>query len=442
MHWPAKRYFTFQNRPIVQTIKSVWHRVRNIFPFTWVSILLVILMYCVWFKEVSAHANQILFTAILLWFLAFILISMVTILAAIVVFCVTRSLNQNVVMEEKTETGGHLESGYAVYVPFYLPFIDVDVELLEPSLIRHAMRHLTRDGEWLEPIERGRYQTLQRKITVRDIFGLTSVSFVLKQGVSLEVKPSSGLFQMTALTTHTSGEGYSHPEGDPRGELIEMRRYQAGDPLRLVLWKVFARSRKLVVRSPEPAIVEENDMFVYFISGKDDENSASMARAFLKTLSANHFSGEKRDMYFSADGANRIAASESEGLDDVIESKNHRQNGGGDLLNIAPLVTPAAMKHCFLLVPSAPGPWMTQVENFLIQYAITPVFIVSVDGTQLLPKPRQTSGKLRKLFCVEQEHDDRKEALEQVCANLSKRGIVRIVDIKTGVTTEYDRGAQ
>ena len=51
-----------------------------------------------------------------------------------------------------------------------------------------------------------------------------------------------------------SGDAVSHPAGRQEGELIEMRRYGPGDPLRHVLWKTYARTRRLLVRMHERAI--------------------------------------------------------------------------------------------------------------------------------------------------------------------------------------------
>ncbi|MBQ9394984.1 MAG: DUF58 domain-containing protein, partial [Proteobacteria bacterium] len=241
----------------------------------------------------------------------------------------------------------------------------------------------------------------------------------------------------TAFQTRTSGDGFSHPEGDPRGELIEMRRYQAGDPLRLVLWKVFARSRKLVVRAPEPAIVEEKDMFIYFVSGGEDEASASLARSFLDGIGIDTSS----DMNFAADGARRLVDNEKEGISDLIDSIGHRNRGGQDLLAVAPLVSQGAMANCFLLVPSKPGSWLECVKNFIQSYHVRPTFVISLDPEKTQQKATKP-GKLKRLIFNSEVSNNSEEEFNALRDELATMGTVRIVDVKTGAMTEIAGGAK
>ena len=200
-----------------------------------------------------------------------------------------------------------------------------------------------------------------------DIFGMTAISFTLKQDVDIEITPEKASFEQMVFQTTSSGEdGYSHPSGDPRGDLVEMRRYQAGDPLRLVLWKVFARSRKLVVRTPEPTITQQTELFVYFIAGAHDESSAALARAFLAVEGV-----DTANMAFSVSGAGRLAQNEAEGVSDIIDSVTHRSQPC-DLLDIAPTVDRSVLGKTFILVPNRLGPWIEAARSFAAQYQISP----------------------------------------------------------------------
>lgn len=434
MHWLKKYSSSWQS--LSRALKSAWNIVHGLFPLTWLSLVLIAVIYYVWFWEVSAHANQILFSAVIIWGIAFVTLFAFTVISAVVVFCVTKKANKPVENDIKNETGSRIQTGFRVFVPFFMPFISMEVELLEKSFERHETKHFPWTEEYLVPTERGRYSALHRKITVRDIFGLTEIAFVLSQKAAITIEPAKSRYEMVAFQTRTSGDGYSHPEGDPKGELVEMRRYQAGDPLRLVLWKVFARSRKLVVRAPEPAIVEERDMFVYFIAGKDDESSASMARTFLNAIGMDMMN----DISFSTDGAKRLAANEQEGISDIIDSVGHRAHGGEDLMSVAPLVTQGAMNHCFLLVPPSPGAWLEQVKKFIAQYSISPTFVLSVDAKKNAAKPKK-AGALKRILCNTDKSDIHSdETFNQLCTDLSKLGAVRIVDISTGAMTEFAGG--
>src|SRR5207302_1043248 len=74
-----------------------------------------------------------------------------------------------------------------------------------------------------------------------------------------------------------------HPRGKPDGELIEMRSYAPGDPMRMILWKVYARTGQLLVREPERAVARCQKSLVYFVAGSGDSASAGVARTALET---------------------------------------------------------------------------------------------------------------------------------------------------------------
>lgn len=432
MNWLKKYESAPRLKQAWAVVKSAFRIGRGLFPVTWMAVILAAFIYYVWYWEVSAHANQILFAAVTLWIFAFCVFLFFTLTSACLVFFLTRRANRETSFEEANEVGGRLNSPYRVFCPFFMPFISTEIELLEPTFERRNVRKGVWSGETLHPTGRGRYLSLHRKITIRDIFGMTEISFCLSQPVHLVIQPAKGQFDLVALQTRASGDGFSHPEGDPRGELVEMRRYQAGDPLRLVLWKVFARSRKLVVRAPEPAIVEEQDVFVYFISGTHDENSATLARSFLSSLGRE----ETKDMCFSADGSKRLVNDEVEGMSDLIDSASHRAEGGQGLNEVAPLVKPSAMAHCFILVPNKLGAWLDQVKIFVSQYQIRPTFITSVSDKFLSPvKPED--NLMKKLLFDQPKADLDANEYESLCRQLSDIGTVQIVDVTTGASKAY-----
>lgn len=402
--------------------------IGRLFPLTWMALAACLLIYFVWYWEVMPHANQILHAVVLLWLVFIGVIAFFTIIGSLVVYFVTQRANRGETICGKNEVSGYILSGYRIYKPFYLPFIEISSELTTPSFERREKRSLLWIGETLRPTGRGRYQTLQRKITVSDLFGLTRIQFFLVEPVDLEIMPAQGKFEPHVFRSSSSGEeGYSHPDGDPRGDLVEMRRYQAGDPLKLVLWKVFARSRKLVVRSPEPTISQQTEMFVYFVSGERDEASAAMARAFLESMGA-----EDVNMCFSAAGAGRIASDSREGLSDVIDSASCREKSGEDLSHVAALVSSGMMAHCFLLVPQQTGPWFHHVRQFIAQYGVRPTFVVSVHSRDISGQKAKKHSIFRRLLCAEAATSRDEQQTQALCKELSALGEVRVVDVDTG----------
>ena len=419
----------FRMAACLNTVRAVWHLARGLFPLTWMAVIAAVLIYFVWYWEVMPHANQILHAVALMWIAFGAILITVTLLGAILVFVKTRRQNRHVILNDKNEVGGRIDSDYRVYRAFFLPFVTVECALVEDIFRRHPRRARAWEGEYLEPVGRGRLSALHRTISVRDIFGMTEISFTLKQSVDIEIAPASGHFEQYVFKSHSSGEdGYSHPDGSPKGDLVEMRRYQAGDPLRLVLWRVFARSRKLVVRMPEPTITEQNDMFVYFVSGAQDEESASVARSFLATF-------DDDGACFAADGAQRLVRNATEGLSDVIDSARFRHQGAQGLMDVAPLLQSGKLAHCFLLVPRQIGTWIDRVRTFVGAYPVRPTFILSVDSRKAAPSSKKNSVWTRLWRATERDDID-SDSIQDVCEKLLPMGEVRIVDIATGAFSE------
>ena len=416
-------------RELLRAAGHILHRIRGFFPITSSGVVFLCLAYLVWFGEVSRHQNQILFASIL-WFLAaFSLIFAVEIVGVILVAILTMRANRGGLSQGTLETKQELDSGYRVFRPFWIPFIEVRVSVeAAPFEARYNKR-----GHWIEErirvASRGRYESVSHLITVRDVFGITSFSFPHTSSFVAEIKPASCHFESIQLAARTSGEGYSFPAGEAKGELVEMRRYQAGDPLRYILWRVFARSRKLLVRAPEPAVVEEREMFVYFVSGIDDEPSASLTRTFLAS-----FADARSELYFCADGTDRVSTDIVDALDDVIESARHREHGGESMEAQARYVPAQALNHSFIMVPPTMGAWYENVRIFCINRNVRPTFVMAFEASEVSHKK---PSALRKVFCSETAVELHTESRQALCDRLSELGDVELVDVKTGAIQTY-----
>ena len=405
-------------------VLRVLKKAKGFFPITWSGIVFICLAYVVWFGEVTKHYNQILFASVSWLVAAFSLVFVVTMIGVFLVALVTYRYNKFLPELSVLDTGQKLRSGYRIYRPAYLPFIQIDIspEAEAPFIARYD-----RKGNWIDETvtltTRGRYESIVRTITVRDIFGLSSVTFDHNAAFCAEIRPSKTAFESIQFAARASGEGYSFPTGESKGELVEMRRYQAGDPLRYILWRVFARSRKLLVRAPEPAVVEEQEMFLYFIAGQEDNESASLTRSFLST-----FSESDTELHFCADGSHRIVHNAVDGIDDVVESVKHRSKGGENILEMIKRIPKQASQHCFMMVPRSKGIWIDHVREFCTSTGLRPNFVMAVKAAAAHKK----ASLARRLLCNEEAL--RREILEQneICEALAELGDVQLVDIDTG----------
>jgi len=143
-----------------------------------------------------------------------------------------------------------------------------------------------------------------------------------------------------------------------------MRAYAPGDPVRLVLWKVYARSRALVVRTPERARSPTRKTVAYVVAGPGDEAAAGAARAAMQSGAF----GEA--WWIGADGCDTDATTR-EGAEELLaRSGNTAPEAGGSglaafLARRAGEAGSGGGARTVLFVPARPGPWVARVLEVL-----------------------------------------------------------------------------
>lgn len=232
--------------------------------------------------------------------------------------------------------------------------------------------------ETVRPHQRGIFSQVTRRVTVRDILGLCSVSWDVAEKVDVEIFPSRGkLDNMAVLSALFWGDDISDPRGEPSGDRVDMRQYAHGDSPRMILWKVYARSRKLMVRIPERAITARPRACAYFVSGDATEPVAGLCRVILER----NLLGE--GWRFGADGSTQHAVRLQEALRVLARSGNPPDDvePGAGLAAFLAGAQKDGYSSCFLFVPSLPGPWLAHVTQAL---ARTPLRISLFMGSDHL----------------------------------------------------------
>ena len=129
------------------------------------------------------------------------------------------------------------------------PLVEVRMAWEAPAEIDVA---LLAEGAFYEevvtPRVRGRHAGVTRRFVVEDIFGLCSFTFRKTWEAPLRILPAMAVAGAELAAAHSHGDAFSHPSGRADGDLVEMRRYAHGDSMRHILWKTFARTRRLLVR--------------------------------------------------------------------------------------------------------------------------------------------------------------------------------------------------
>ncbi len=257
-----------------------------------------------------------------------------------------------------------------------IPCIQMEIRWLncpgvEVSLLRgHGGFH-----ERILPRERMQRERVVRQFEVSDLFGLCRVRFsrVFSQPLRIEPQPAPDCC-VTRIHRDQQGDDWMHPSGKPHGDLIEMRHYRPGDPLKLVLWKQYARTGQLLVRQPENSIASLSQTIACFVAGPGDQASAGIARTLVT-----HWAQAGEELLFQADGAATATDNVYEAIDQLIRSADERDLGGTSVANIGTLVQGNVCKHCIVFLPSQPGPWIDLVLAGQAMFQLQIDAIIGVD---------------------------------------------------------------
>jgi hypothetical protein len=295
------------------------------------------------------------------------------------------------VKEGLTEGALDVECGYPVPTGFWLPrlrlipFIAINWRWLEPEA---QVRVVPKRGQLREEViaaKRGRVGAVVRELEVGDIFGIAQIRMRLTEQRKVRFVPSVGqLKRVDVIRGMAGGEDISHPDGPPDGELYDLRHYSPGDPIRFVLWKVFARTRQLVVRAPERALSPVRQTCAYLVAGDGDEPAAGAAR-----LAVEHGSFGN-EWVLGADGSRDDATRKDQAIDLLARSADVEQRSGGKGLGeFLKRRGGGTVGRAVVFVPGRAGPWLDTVIEQSKQVAGRGriEFVIGTDG--IIPAPKR-----------------------------------------------------
>lgn len=183
------------------------------------------------------------------------------------------------------EAGTPLDTGFRLPALARVPLVKVEWEWVRPDGVE--CRQVLDDDGLLREVavarRRCRVQAVERRFTVRCAFGLSRMAWRSAESADLTILPEVGrLGSMEVLQSISSAEGLPHPSGRPEGDRMEIRRYVPGDSVRHILWKTYARTRTLNVRTPERSVDPSERTVAYLLTGPGDEPAAAAARVALE----------------------------------------------------------------------------------------------------------------------------------------------------------------
>lgn len=334
------------------------------------------------------------------------------------------------------ECGWPVRTGYALPRLRWIPGARVRWKWIAPSA---KMRIVAVSG-WLEeevvPTSRAWSERLQRRIEIGDAFGLAAITLDREERRPVRILPSvGGLKQMHVVRTLSGGGDFSHPEGSPDGERLDLRSYAPGDPIKYVLWTVFARTRQLVIRTPERALSAARKTLAYLVAGAGDEPAAGAARV---AVDMGALGGE---WAFGADGVDEPATTKDAALEALARSADTpRDKGGRGLAHFMRQTASTNAARAVVFVPGKPGPWLEGLVQSAQQIPADGMgrlpleFVVCTDGV------KGKRGKSRVAFALDPKEGEAAsdapvaaDELSRVVATLGRlRARVIVVDRRDG----------
>ena len=242
-----------------------WRFLTGLFPLSFGGLLLVSVLGSGFYFIGLKRSDLLLAVASGCMLAAAILTTLVVIFTALVT---VRRWPKDTPSVNSLEVAARGWTGLVVR-PFWFPLVEVLWNWDSPTGV-DVDNLKGREGleEVVLPQRRGLYESVTRRILVRDVLGISNISWSRTETADLRILPSQGKLHVDSLVQSLfSGDDQSDPRGEPHGDRVDMRRYAPGDPPRLILWKVFARTRKLMVRVPERAVVTQPRTCAYLVSG-------------------------------------------------------------------------------------------------------------------------------------------------------------------------------
>ena len=251
-----------------------------------------------------------------------------------------------------------------------------------------AEARLVRDGSfWSEealPLERCLGSEIVREAIIGDLFGVWRLTIRHSETRAVVIQPDPGRLPASELLSAlTNGDVLPHPHARPIGDRFDNRPYTRSDPARLILWKVYARTRQLLVRAPETARQPERRPLVYLVAGDFDDASAGAARAL---LDAGAIGGQ---IPFAADGT-PVPINDRDKIREAIAlSRDHRQRGGNDLAAALSDARIGPEAPVLLILPARGGAWERAILPLI---ARQPDRFVALSAADVVPPHRSWPG--------------------------------------------------
>lgn len=395
-------------------------RAADVFPPTWRGFLLGLICGLALWRWGYGQLDLILFV---LGIAGLVLVLISSIATAIAAYFLSKRID--------TSTGAvhHLEAEHPVQTAFRVsalqrwPLVQVSWEWLAPGGV--AVRTRLRETDLTEEVTaecRGLAPAIRRRITVGGAFGLSRISWERETASQLLILPDvGGLRHLPVVPSLAAAEGLPHPAGKPEGDRMEIRRYVPGDSPRHILWKTYARTGQLNVRTPERSIEHTQRTVAYLVAAPGDEPAAAAARVALERGDL----GE--NWLFGVDGSAQTYSESQPALRAIAASVDTRLEGAG-LHTFLEKIHRAGNVSCLVFAPAREGAWIDHVLSAIRGFSGAVSFVLAVDGID-----RDPPAPWRRFLFTEPENPAvPADELTRVLRRLGSAGSVEVLDRVSG----------
>lgn len=336
-------------------IGACLRKCHQLFPLTWSGLLTLAAGVIGWCTLGSRHRDLVISAA------SFILGLLVIVLMVCVLINALR-LHLRLRREEQDIGTLKLETGYPRTTDYqlaigYFPFTEITWSWTYPVqtdvVTTSTFKTIT---ETVTAQQRCQADHITRHFVVKDIIGLARMEWERTFPTAVTVIPNQENFSANqVLPSVSDGDEDSNPYGAPKGDRIEMRKYSNGDSSRDIIWKIYARTRKLMVRIPERAITAQPRSCAYLIGAHGDSSSASLARTILER----HMLGD--NWGFGADGTPGVITNLGQAIQAIAQSGNYALMSAHEakITNLSAFLREAeaiGYNNCLIFIPSRLAP--------------------------------------------------------------------------------------
>ena len=410
----------------VAPVRRVIRRVTDPIPMTLLGLLVLAGAAVCWFYMGAEQLDQVL-TVVGEVAAGLVVLSLLSVVVATLRF-------RRLVKSARSDLAGLAEADRPTMTGMtgpslrFTPLVRVSWEWESPAEVE--ARQLPLGGQLAEQVvarRRGLHASVTRRFIVVDSLGLSKLAFRFTETLEppLRVLPDIGrLRQSAVVSTLAGGDELPHPLGTVEGDRLELRRYGHGDPARLIVWKIYGRTRRLIVRTPERALARAHSVAAYIVTGDDDEAAAAVARVAVETGALG------TQWVLGADGVARDAHREEEALELIAASGARSELH--DALGLQGFIS-RNERHgtvrYLIFAPARDGDWVDRVAAIAARRRGLLDVIVAGDGIG-----HRESGRWRGLLFRSQQFPSvAAEEVQRISAKLASRGVkVAVIDRPSG----------